>query len=269
MSYSATRIFYKYLWYLLTASNGKGHGIHSPFVFEFITQVLNDERNFYCYKTIEKIREKLLIDETKLQIEDFGAGSHVLKTNQRVVKDIAKSSLKPKKYAQLLFRIMNQYYSNFNINIIELGTSFGVTSSYMASANQKAKMYTFEGSKEIANIASKTFHQLEIKNIEIVQGNFQETLEKKLNEISTVDVAFLDANHQKEATLHYFNLCLNKSNEETVLIFDDIHWSKGMEEAWQEIKAHPSVTLTIDLFFIGLVYFRKENKVKQHFNIRF
>lgn len=269
MPYSAARMVYKYLWYLITASNGKGHGIHSPFVFELITQVLNDQRNFYCYNTIEKIRNTLLVDETILSIEDFGAGSHALKSNNRIVKNIAQSSLKSKKYAQLLFRIINKYYSSANTTILELGTSFGITSSYLASANQKAKVYTFEGSKEIANMASKTFHQLELKNIEIIQGSLLETLEKKIQKISTINVAFLDAHHQKKATLHYFNLCLEKVNTESLLIFDDIHWSKGMEEAWQEIKAHPSVTLTIDLFFIGLVYFRTENKEKEHFNIRF
>jgi predicted O-methyltransferase YrrM len=78
---------------------------------------------------------------------------------------------------------------------------------------------------------------------------------------------FVDGNHQKEATLRYFKLCLPKVHENSLLIFDDIYWSRGMKEAWNEIKAHPEVTVTVDLFWIGLVYFRK-GQVKEDFVIK-
>lgn len=269
MPYSSLELLYKYVWYYFTSSNAKGHGVHSPFVFEFITQVLNDKRNFYCFESIEKIRQQLLLNEQKITVEDFGAGSHLLKTKERQIHKIAKSSLKSPKFAQLLFKIIHKYYSSQSFNIVELGTSFGTTTSYMALANPNNKVFTFEGANAIAKIASTTFQKLSINNINITTGSFQETLETKLQEIEQVDVAFIDGNHQKEATLQYFQLFLKKSNTNSLFIFDDIYWSKGMEEAWQEIKKHPSVTLTIDLFFIGLVYFRKENKVKQHFKIKY
>jgi len=53
------------------------------------------------------------------------------------------------------------------------------------------------------------------------------------------------------------------------LVFDDIHWSAEMEKAWLEIKSHPSVQYTIDIFFLGFVFFRPDFKVKQNFSIRF
>jgi predicted O-methyltransferase YrrM len=264
--YSAVQLATKYLTYYLTASNGKGHGVHSPFVFDFITKVMNDNRHFYAYQTIEKQRQNLFKNQQVLTIEDFGAGSTITKSNERKVCDIAKSALKPKKFSQLMFRMVDYYKAE---TIVELGTSLGITTSYLASANLKGRVLTFEGAKQVAEVARQNFEKLQLNNIELVEGNFDHTLPQQLNKISKVDFAFVDGNHRKEPTIAYFQQLLEKSSEQSVFIFDDIHWSKGMEEAWKYIQQHPSVTLTIDLFFIGLVFFRKEQKIPQHFSIRF
>lgn len=264
--YSPVQLAFKYLSYYFKASNGKGHGVHSPFVFDFITNVLNDKRHFYAYETVERVRESLLRNETVLTIEDFGAGSTVTNSKQRKIKSIAKSALKPKRFSQLMFRMVNYYNLE---TIVELGTSLGVTTSYLASANVEGKVYTFEGAKEVASVARKYFDKLELKNIEIIEGNFDLTLQPVLDKLGKVDLAFVDGNHRKEPTIAYFHQLLQKAAADSVFIFDDIHWSNGMEEAWREIQQHPSVTLTIDLFFIGLVFFRKEQKTAQHFSIRF
>lgn len=256
----------KFLKYYLTASNPKGHGIHSPFVFDFVTRVLNDDRHFYAYNNIEELRQSVLRNNKLLTITDYGAGSTVTKSNQRKVKNIARSALKPKKFAQLIFGIVNRYGAN---TIVELGTSLGITTSYLASGNLNATVYTFEGASEIAAIAKENFNYLNLKNIHLIEGNFDDTLSPHLNKINTVDLAFVDGNHRKEPTIRYFEQLLEKSTESSIFIFDDIHWSEGMEEAWNYIKQHSSVKLTIDLFFIGLVFFRKEQKVAQHFTIRF
>lgn len=255
-----------FLRYYLTASNGRGHGIHSPFVFEFITKVLNDDRHFYAYDTIEQIRQNVLKNDKELTITDFGAGSTVAKSNRRKVKDIARSALKPKKYGQLMFRIINYYRAN---TIAELGTSLGITASYLASANLMGTVYTFEGATEVAAIAKQNFNDLSLNNIHLIEGNFDDTLQRELNKIRTVDFAFVDGNHRREPTIRYFEQLLKKSAESSIFIFDDIHWSKEMEEAWKYIKQHPAVKLTIDLFFIGIIFFREEQKVPQHFTIRF
>ena len=252
--------------YWLHASNGKGHGVHSPFVFSFITQVLNDKRLFYCYETIEILRAQLKANNTLLTVEDFGAGSRIHTHTQRSISNIATSSLKPKKYSQLLFRMVNYFQPE---TILELGTSLGITTSYLASGKWDAHVITMVCAKAIAAVAQQNFKALRLKNIQVVTGNFDDTLPGTLEKLATVDFAFIDGNHRLEPTLHYFHLLLAKVHPYSVLIFDDIHWSREMEAAWNTIKAHEQVTLTIDLFFIGIVFFRQENKVKQEFAIRF
>jgi predicted O-methyltransferase YrrM len=264
--YTAFQLAKKYLHYHLTASNGKGHGTHSPFVFEFIKNVLNDKREYECYKLIEDRRKTLLNEAAVIEVEDFGAGSSVIKTNKRIVKNIAQSSLKPKKFSQLLFRMVQYYQPK---TILELGTSFGITTAYLAKGNTAAKIYTCEGAENIARIAQQTFAHLNLKNIELAKGDFTNTLPSLLTQLKNIDFAFVDGNHRKEPTLNYFKQLLNYSTASTVLVFDDIHWSTEMGEAWEQIKQHAAVTLTIDLFFIGIVCINPAIKVKQHFVIRF
>jgi predicted O-methyltransferase YrrM len=264
--YSAFELAKKYFQYFINAQNGKGHGVHSPFVFDFIIHVLNDKKKYDCYSKIESLRKELLAKNTLIEVEDFGAGSAVIPFKKRLIKDIAASSLKKKKYGQLLFRIAKYYQSE---TIVELGTSFGITTSYLASANLDYKVFTFEGATNIAKIASENFEKADLKNVELIEGDFRKTLAANKEKIPNVDLLFIDGNHRKEATLEYFDFFRKKSNTQSVFIFDDIHWSQEMEEAWKVIQQHNSVTLTIDLFFIGLVFFSKDFKVKQHFTIRF
>lgn len=264
--YSRFQLAKKYLQYYLTASNGKGHGIHSPFVFDLIKNVLRDKKIYDCYAVIETGRQKLLKQSAKIEVEDFGAGSATIKTNKRVVADMAGSSLKSKKYAQLLYRIVKYYRPK---TIVELGTSFGITTAYLAAGNPGGKVHTMEGSPAIAEIARKTFDRVGLKNIELLEGDFNNVLPALLAKLNTVDLAFIDGNHRKEPTLNYFKQLLGRSTASTILIFDDIHWSGDMEAAWAEIRQHPSVTLTIDLFFVGLVFINPDFKIPQHFSIRF
>jgi predicted O-methyltransferase YrrM len=264
--YSAVKLASKYVTYLFTASNGKGHGVHSPFVFDFITHVLNDNRIFYAYEELENLRGSLRSDRTILTIEDFGAGSAISNSNRRSVSSIARTALKPKKFGQLLFRMVDHYKAK---TIIELGTSLGITTGYLASGNISGQVLTFEGASEVAKLARQNFQKLSLNNITVVEGDFNVTLQPQLDKIAHLDFAFVDGNHQENPTIFYFEQLLTKANENSIFIFDDIHWSQGMEEAWKYIQNHPAVTLTIDLFFIGLVFFRKEQKVPQHFSIRF
>lgn len=264
--FSSWQLLKKYADYYLTASNGKGHGIHSPFVYDFVRRVLNDKRQFYAYNQVEALRSKLLRDESIIEVEDFGAGSAISKTNQRTIASIARHAAKSKKMAQLLFRIVNFYQPQ---TILELGTSLGISTAYMAMANPQARVITAEGSAAIARRASQNFQSLQLSSIHQVTGNFDDTLPRILTDFPRLDLAFIDGNHRYEPTVRYFNQLLPALHDHSILIFDDIHWSAGMEKAWEEIKEHPAVSLSIDLFFIGLVFFSEEFKVKQHFTIRF
>jgi len=264
--YNAWQLGKRYLQYWFTASNGKGHGIHSPFVFDLVTNVLNDRHRYYCYQPIESLREKLLSDPEMLTIEDFGAGSRVSAQKQRRVKDIAASALKPKKYGQLMFRLANYYQCR---GILELGTSLGITSCYLASANKKVLVHTMEGANAIADKALQNFQAMKLDNLSIVRGNFDNTLPGFLSSTDPLDLIYIDGNHRLEPTLNYFEQLLPKLAPSAIMVFDDIHWSAEMEQAWETIKSDPRVMMTIDLFFIGLVVFRDDFKVKQDFTIRF
>jgi predicted O-methyltransferase YrrM len=264
--YNHFQLGLKFLNYYLTASNGKGHGTHSPFIFHFITKVLNDKKQYSEYETVEALRKEMLQDKTVLNIQDFGAGSSLSKTNQRTIASIAKNAAKPKKFGQLLFRMVRAYQPE---TILELGTSLGITTSYLALAKPNARLITMEGANEVADVASKNFKQSGLTNITIEQGNFDNTLPVVIHGLSSIDFAFLDGNHRQQPTENYFHQMLSKINDDSILIFDDIHWSKEMEAAWNTIKNHPSVRCTVDLFFIGIVFFRPEFHEKQHFTIRF
>jgi predicted O-methyltransferase YrrM len=264
--YSRAQLAAKYFSYYLKASSGRGHGMHSPFVFDFITHVLNDERDFYAYHEVEQLRKILLKDERVIEVQDYGAGSTLINTKQRKVADIACNSLKPKKYAQLLFRMVNYYQPK---QLLEIGTSLGITTCYLAKPGLDSKVITMEGAEAIAAIAEKNFQQLALKNIELVKGNFDETLSSIVSRESLFDFIFIDGNHRKEPTLRYFEQLLPVTHNDTIIIFDDIYWSEEMEAAWKQIKKHELVRTTIDLFFIGVVLLRKEFKEKQHFTIRF
>lgn len=265
--YSVFQLGKKYLRYYFTAANGKGHGVHSPFVFNLIIKVLNDGTKYPAYKEVETQRNMLLGNETIITVEDFGAGSTKGLTKQRVVQQVAATSLKPKKYAQLLFRLVQHFQPK---QILELGTSLGITTAYLAKANPAHAVTSMEGSASIALIAQQQFDALQLKNITVVTGNFDETLQPLINKTEQpFDFVFIDGNHRKEPTLRYFEQLLAKANNDTVFVFDDIHWSAEMEEAWEQLKQHPQVTLTVDLFFIGLVFLRKEQKEREHFIIRY
>jgi predicted O-methyltransferase YrrM len=208
----------------------------------------------------------LLHNETMIEVEDFGAGSAISKTNERSIASIARHAAKSKKMAQLLFRIVNFYQPQ---TILELGTSLGISTAYMAMANPQARIITAEGSAAIAAQAKRNFQSLQCNNIQQVTGNFDDTLPELLSANPQLDLAFIDGNHRYEPTVRYFNQLLPHLHANSILIFDDIHWSAGMEQAWEAVKENQSVMLSIDLFFIGLVFFSDQFKVKQHFTIRF
>lgn len=264
--YTSFRLAKKYTHYYFFALNGKGHGIHSPFVFDFVLYVLNNKGAHQPPTTIERVRQHLLRDKTVLQIQDFGAGSRRNKTNGKTISQLAKVAVKPIKYSLLLYRLVKHYQPQ---TVIELGTSLGITTAYLAAAAEKAQVITLEGSEAILNKAQQNFDKLSINNIQTINANFDDALPDILHSLKKIDLGYIDGNHRFEPTLAYFRQLLAKSDADTILVFDDIHWSADMEKAWTVIQQHPSVRCTIDIFFLGFVFFCNDIKEKQHFTIRF
>lgn len=256
-------LVYNYLVYRLKSVNE--HGVHSPFVFELLLNTIYNRKDYYSYTSIEKMRSRLLQSDDKLSCIDLGAGSLLQKSRSRSVKQLVATAAKPPKYAQLLFRLVNHFQPH---EVLELGTSLGISTAYLASANSQIKVVTIEGCKEIAEKAKEGFAILKLKNIEQHVGNFDDLLPSIVSKKDKIDFVFFDGNHRKEPTLNYFKQCLCHAHEGSVFIFDDIYWSAEMKEAWEEIKMNEKVTVTLDLFYFGIVFFRKE-QVKQHFIIKF
>jgi hypothetical protein len=257
--------FLKYLKYRLTARTA--HGIHSPFVYKFIHELIESDREgYYSFEELNKIREQLLRDETLITITDFGAGSRIFKNNQRRISDIARHGISKSKFSELYFKLIN--FSNAEY-VLELGTSLGLNTLYLSKANPNAKIHTVEGCEELSNFARRLFEKHNADNIILYNDKFETALPRVLDQIPRLDFLYVDGNHRYGPTMEYFTMGLGKKHNDSVFVFDDINWNEDMSRAWEEIKSRPEVTLSIDLFYAGIVFFRKEQKEKEHFVLRF
>lgn len=250
-----------YLKHCIYAKGRGGHGVHSPLIYELVTQVLKKDKALYSFAEIEEQRERLLSENNIIEVEDFGAGSRSANGNKRKISEIAKSALQPKRSAQSLAKMAHHYRPN---TILELGTSFGITTSYLATANSSSQVITIEGSKEISTRTKKVWEELGVKNIELLTGNIDDVLEEVLESVKKIDFALLDGNHRYEPTMRYFNQIFPYCHLDSILILDDIHWSEEMNDAWKKIISLPGVTASIDFFHFGVVYFKK-GRQKEHF----
>lgn len=257
-------MFFKAISYLifLFKSTNK-HGVHSPFIFDIIINCLNSKNHNSQYNKHLHYRKKLKSNRNLICVTDFGAGSKVFKDILRPIHKIAKHAGLSKKRARLLINIINHFKPK---SVLEIGTSVGLGTAAISLGNSDSKITTLEGCPNTMDVAKKQFNHFGFNNIETIIGEFDSSL-NKLNLKSTLDFVYFDGNHQKEATLKYFEFCLQHINNNSVFVFDDIHWSKSMEEAWTEIKKHSKVKVTIDTYQWGIVFFRKEQE-KEHFIIR-
>ncbi len=255
-------IIKSYLNFLWNSKNE--HGVHSPFVFSLVSKCFYDKKDYAEFSILKKYRNSLLSNKNKIEVTDFGAGSRVFKSNTRAINQIAQNAGISSKRAELLFRITNYFQPE---NILEIGTSLGLATSALSLGNSKANIITLEGCPETSSIAKKQFEEFDFININTIVTEFSKYLKSENLQSTIYNLIYFDGNHSKQATLAYFELVLPTITNESVWIFDDIHWSKEMEEAWEIVKNHPKVTVTIDTFQWGIVFFRKEQP-REHFVIR-
>jgi len=265
--YNFYQLSRKFISYWLKASSGKGHGIHSPFVYDFIVKVLRDQHSdLPVFQKIESIRKKLRRNNESISILDLGAGSTLNNQKERCISSIAKTAAKPSRFGKLFYRMVKHYHVD---NVLELGTSLGLSTRYFAAAAPLHGVITIEGAPALAHYTRTCLKQEGYQHVKVMEGNFDDMLPEVLPVLQGRKMIFVDGNHRYEATRQYFLQSIRFLEEDDILVFDDIHWSAEMEKVWSEIKNHQQVACTIDLFFIGIVFFRKEFKEKQDFSIRF
>lgn len=250
------RYIYKYCIHFLTARNTKGYGVHSPFLFHLIRNVMREEEPYYVFRSIESLRFQLKRNRNYIYITDFGTSPN----RKERISTVANHALKEASQAQLLFRIIHYIKAK---KVLELGTSLGITTMYLASSSSDIECISIEGCPALSNIAQQNFNRLGLHNIKLVNARIEEVLGDVLGESGTQDFVYIDANHRYQPLLQYFEQILNYTHTKTVVVLDDIYWSREMEDAWKKIKNHPKVTATIDVFHMGIVFldpmFEKKN----------
>ena len=259
------KLFLNYFVYLLTAKGIKGHGIHSPFLFKLVTAVFNDKRYYKEFQIIDQARSLYFSNHAKIVQEDFGAGSKFSMTAEKKICDIARKASTQPKYGELLFKLVRFYQPK---NIVEFGTSLGLGTLYLAMAAPKSEIISIEGSEELSLKARQMLKSLGINHVRVINGEFRMLAESGEVFDEPVDFVYFDGCHTKEMTLYLFEKMVLKAGESAVFVFDDIRWSAGMEEAWRQIIADERVALSIDLFQVGIVVFKKGIS-KQHIALKY
>ena len=212
------------------------------------------------FSEVEKLRDSLLHNQTEVDINDLGAGSRVLKKETQTLEDIAATCLNSEEFTLLFNRILHYIEAK---NVVELGTSLGITTLYLAK-KRDCHVSTFEGSPSLINVALTNFEYLDMTNIDLIEGNIDKTLPEFLQRPAKLHFVLMDANHTYEATMRYFKLLTRRMADQGVIVVDDIHWSPDMQKAWEEIRNHELVYGSVDLFRCGLLFFDPTLN-KQHY----
>jgi predicted O-methyltransferase YrrM len=254
-----------YLRYL--NQSGTRHSIHSPFVYTLVDQVLKNNNPETAFQRIAQLKNTLLKKNQVIEITDFGSGAKDKKYAFRFesVAAIVEKGSVSEKFGKVLFHLVQHFKPQ---TIVELGSSVGISTLYMALAKPDAKIYTIEGCTTKSEQATSNFRKMEANNIVQNIGRFDVVLPDLLPQVGKLDFAFIDGNHTYKATVSYFETLLKVAHNDTVFVFDDIHWSEGMEKAWNEICDNGQVTVSIDLFRMGIVFLNKDLS-KQKFVTRF
>ncbi len=250
--------------YVLKARHYNGFGIHSPFVFYLVRELIYERTPFTAFSKISAARKSLKQNKRTVNVETPGAPSVKAGATKKIKKLVSENSI-PDKYGRLMFRLANHFEAR---NLLEIGTGTGISTLYLALHDSRASVVTIEGNRQLSILAKGLFEIVGVNNIILITGLFSEEIPEVLSDKEKLDFVFFDGDHRFDSTLEYFEMCLSKVHNDTIFVFDDIHWSPEMEKAWEAIVKHPLVKVSLDLFRIGIVFFRKEC-VKQHYVVMY
>lgn len=254
--------FTSFISFLLSTTKIKS--LNEGFLKDFCTYILDTDIRFYHFDELEGIRNSLLNNNNLIKIVDLGAGSSYGNENEKRISDVAKQQLSKAYQLQVISRIIQ--FSKAQ-KCVELGASLGLSSLYM-SRSTSGEVYSFEGNPHFIDLINYQKGLLKIENLNLISGNFDDTLDTYLSEHKNIDFAFIDGNHRKDATIDYYNKIKKNCTDNAILIFDDIYWSKGMREAWETIKSDEKCTSSVDLYFMGIIFLRKDLGEQVHIRLR-
>lgn len=249
----------EYIKYLLESK--KRHGVHSPFIYDltdncFSLIIPNDE--------LDKLRifdSRNAKDNTIIKIEDHGVGSKRM-SNERAVKAIFKNSSSKGKYGELLYKLCSHYKPS---QVLELGTSLGTGTVRMSLGFPEADIITVEGCPETSHRAESNFNKSDLKNVTLINSTFNDFLNGLDDE--TYDLIFIDGHHDGTALMQYLERLKPHIHNDSLIVLDDIRWSKSMRNAWRELISSEEYNVSIDLFRLGIITPRQQ-QVKEHFTLR-
>lgn len=239
------------------ARSGNQHAIHSPFLFDLYNKVFSNsvfapKKMHKAFAAVERERSRLLADQTRIPITDFGAGSRISQQKTRSVASLAKSGLMSVHWVQALYRMGDFLKID---SVLELGTSLGITTAYLASIPSVQKVITMDGCAGSLGVARQVWANIGLHNIEAVEGRIEEMLPEVLKEFRP-QLIILDANHRYEAVMAQFNALKPHLREDSIVVVDDLYWSPSMARAWNEIRNDDAVRQSLDFFWQGWLFFR-------------
>lgn len=227
-----------------------------PIVNELFTEVIDNKRNYYALDKMDTLRSHLKRNQSKVQHTDFGAGSQ-FNTKEKTVASFVNSSASNRYKGEVLFHLARKFKA---IKILELGTNIGLGAAYLASANKASNVITLEGCPNLSEIAKTIFSSIQMKNIEVITGKFSDTLTQACQKLDSIDLAFIDGDHNYHATLDNYNTIKPYLHEKSIVVLDDIYWSDEMLKAWKEIKSTSEVVMSVDIFRMGILFFDSDIK---------
>lgn len=249
------------MWYAFCKYYFKAHTIyqiHSPLLFDFCQHILENKKQT-SQPQLKALKSKLKSDQTIIERKDYGSGSKNIATTTTVAK-VAQYALSHSIVVNWLSRMLTHYQPKV---FLELGTSLGLTTAYLATTSPATQIITVEGDPAIYNIATQNFRDLHLP-VQSHLASFDEFLNQDHLDESPPNMMFIDGHHNGSATLKYFELLKTKMATNAIIIFDDIHWTPDMENAWEIIKKDECVSYSVDLFQIGIIFTQPLNKEAEH-----
>ena len=147
-------------------------------------------------------------------------------------------------------------------SILELGTNTGLSAYYLLSSKYKPTLVTIEGSSQLCQIAQENIRNFSPR-FEIVNKLFDDALTDLVKSNQKFDMAFIDGQHEEQATIYYANKIKQLMNPGGIILFDDIFWSEGMSRAWDKIKEDDEFESVIGLRTRGIAVLRSNDSESQ------